>query len=104
MTLRKEGKARWIYECQLCQHKSDARQDQLRAQEAGLRHEETGNHIGAALTAALEPMFEAVKTVANAYMDMAKSVTDAFSAVFDPPQNVPHDPAQRRDKRVWGGR
>jgi hypothetical protein len=43
-------------------------------------------------------------------MEMGRRATEAFTHVedfyraFEPPKNLPHDPALRKDRRKWGGR
>ena len=111
MSLRKEGKARWVYECQLCQHKSTPRPDQLRAEEAKLRHEEGGQHIGNLLAEAVKPIGVVIEVMANTIASALTNMLDVLTPAFDqmsyalaPPPNVPNDPRMRADKRKWGGR
>lgn len=98
MAIRKEGKARWVHECQPCSVR-DVRPDQFRAIEARNKHERTLNHAFKILGEALQP-------IVNAYAEMAKvaiEVGDAISAVYAVPPNLPHGPAPK-DKRTWGGK
>lgn len=111
MSLRKAGKARWHYDCRLCQYVSPAFPDQLRAEERGLRHEEGGQHVGNLLAEAIKPVGEAITTMVDAFAGLVNGVMDSLTASFEqmsyalaPPPNVPNDPRVRADKRKWGGR
>lgn len=111
MGLRKAAKANWHYDCRLCGYTSPAYPDQFRAEERGLHHEQGGEHVGNVLAAAVKPIGEAIGGIFDAFVNVMNAVVDSvmpameqMSYALAPPQNVPHDPAQRRDKRVWGGK
>ncbi|WP_284986985.1 hypothetical protein [Arthrobacter sp. fls2-241-R2A-172] len=95
--IRKEGKARWVYRCDLCAVTLTA-VDRLRILEARNRHVR-GNlpHLGKALAEAMEPVVEFVNGIALAAESFGK-------LLFDPPKNLPHDPILLKDRRKWGGR
>ncbi|SEI45228.1 hypothetical protein SAMN04487917_101368 [Arthrobacter sp. yr096] len=97
--IRKEGKARWVYTCDLCNVRL-TRPDQFRAIEAMQRHQRSQEHGFKVIGAALEPFVEAMSNIATAAASMAETV----HAVFAPPPNLPHDPTLLRDRRKWGGR
>ena len=97
--IRKEGKARWVYECAPCSEHQEAI-DQFRAIEFGQYHEKTFAHAGTALSAAMGEVF-------NIFAEALKPAVDAmnsFAEMFAPPPNLPHDPALLRDRRKWGGK
>lgn len=96
--IRKEGKARWVYECGPCGHTSTA-VDQLRIVEAQNRHLR-GNlvHFQNTIVEAFKPLVDFVKKFADA----AEQTQKDFGLV--PPPNLPHDPSILKDRRKWGGR
>ena len=111
MSLRKAGKARWHYTCQICEYTSPAFPDQLRAEERGLRHQEGGEHVSNVLAEAIKPIGEAITTMVGVFAGFVTDVMDNLTASFEqmsyalaPPPNVPNDPRMRGDKRAWGGR
>ena len=111
MSLRKAAKANWHYDCQLCEYTSPRSVDKLGAAEAALAHERGHEHFQRALGQAFTPIQEAVTTVAEAFWEMGTTIVndlvksfDQMSYVLAPPQNVPHDPSLRADKRNWGGK
>lgn len=111
--IRKEGKARWTYECRLCGIKA-AYPDQFRATiERQQRHERSSAHMAEAftraVTAAVEPLSEAIERLGLAWGGAASSIAKSLSDVqanyaLMPPPNLPHDPALLHDRRKWGGR
>lgn len=112
MTISKEGKARWVYRCEMCGVVRYA-PDQLRILEAQNRHQRTPKHERVVIAKAFEPFKEVVGEIVNAYATMARIIIDSVKPAMEqfqsdyaltPPRNLPHDPAQRRDKRTWGGK
>ncbi|AXH44445.1 hypothetical protein PP353_gp69 [Arthrobacter phage Kumotta] len=57
MTVRKEGKARWVYECQPC-NVDAVYPDQFRAIEHEQRHEKTFAHFGTSIGNAVRETFQ----------------------------------------------
>ena len=98
-TIRKEGKAKWAFECGLCGVRV-TRPDHFRAIEAKQRHQRTSDHMFNALAIAVQPAVDAYATIVKAAADLA----DTVRGVFAPAPNRPHDPALLRDRRKWGGR
>lgn len=100
MTVRKEGKARWVYECQPCGYTSPVSPDLLRAKEWSLKHNRANLfvHFGQTITEAFKPFVEAVEKLAAAL-----PAQDDFM-LMPPPKNLPHDPSLLKDRRKWGGR
>lgn len=97
--IRKEGKARWVYECQPCNHKATA-VDQLRVLEAQ-NHHLRGNfvHFNNVMVEAFKPLVDFVKT----FVDITEQTQKDY-ALIPPPPNIPHDPSLLKDRRKWGGR
>ncbi|QSZ49388.1 hypothetical protein [Arthrobacter sp. D5-1] len=98
--IRKEGKARWVFECLPCGYVSPVVPDLLRAKECNLSHNR-GNllkHFGQTFAEAFMPFVELVQTLAK-----ADHFQDDYTLV-PPPKNVPHDPSLLMDRRKWGGR
>lgn len=114
MSLRKAAKANWHWDCRLCSYTSPRSEDRFGAELFGWDHEHGSEHVGNELVAALKPVGEALTTLVDAFTEVFTAVADNLTTAFEqmsyalapmaPPQNVPHDPAQRRDKRVWGGK
>jgi hypothetical protein len=57
MTVRKEGKARWVYECQDCSVTATY-PDQFRAIEREQRHEKTFSHFGTSIGKTVRDTFQ----------------------------------------------
>lgn len=98
-SIRKEGKARWVYECPTCDQRF-TRPDLLRAVEAKQAHMLTSAHVFTAMKLAFQPVVEA-------FVEAGKAVASALEpllALSAPPPNRPHDPTLLGDKRKWGGR
>jgi len=55
--IRKEGKARWVYECQPCSEHG-AYPDQFRAIEHKQKHERTFGHFGKTVAADIRETFQ----------------------------------------------
>jgi len=97
--IRKEGKAQWVYHCELCNDHVKA-DDHFRAVEYQQAHERTLAH-------AFKLIGEAFQPVIDAYVEMARTIietTEQLQKAQLPPANIPHDPGLRRDRRKWGGR
>lgn len=99
MTVRKEGKARWIYECQPCNDRVEAI-DQFRAIEYGQWHEKGPEHAATIIRQAFQGLVDAFAEIVTPVIDAVSS----FAKIFEPPNNLPHDPSLLRDRRKWGGR
>lgn len=97
--IRKEGKARWVYTCDLCNVHATY-PDHFRAIERHQQHEGSEGHALKLIGRALQPFAEAYARIADA----AASMIDALQPVFTTPPNIPRDPALRLDRRKWGGR
>lgn len=98
--IRKVRKAQWVYECRTCDTRSRPSTDLFGAVEAKHRHMRTSAHV-------FRGMEAAIGSVAEAYLQMGRTVMEAFKPITDllaPPPNLPHDPALLKDKRKWGGR
>lgn len=93
--IRKEGKARWVFECQPCSYVSPVVPDLLRAKEWSLRHNRGNllNHFGQTFAEAFKPFVELAQTSAK-----ADHYQDDYTLV-PPPKNVPHDPSSLKDRR-----
>ena len=111
MSLRKAAKANWHYDCQLCEYTSPRSVDKFGAEEAALAHERGAEHIGNLLAQAFAPVQLGIELVTQAFADVVNAAMDGLTGAFDqmayalaPPQNVPHDPSLRADKRKWGGK
>lgn len=96
--IRKEGKARWVFECASCEYTSPVSPDLLRAKEWSLKHNRANlfTHFGQAFAEAVKPLREA--------FDVAVEFAETVNQTFEPPKNLPHDPSLRNDRRKWGGR
>jgi hypothetical protein len=97
--IRKEGKARWVYECQPCNDHVEA-VDHFRAIEYGQWHEKSFQH---AFTIAGQTFSKAWEEI-SATLAPAIEAAAEFGRIFEPPKNLPHDPSLLRDRRKWGGR
>jgi len=97
--IRKEGKARWTYTCELCEDKQEAF-DQFRAIEYGQWHEKTYAHAGAVFAATLSKVVNDLNKALRPTMDAFASLAEALAT----PTNMPHDPTLRGDRRKWGGK
>ncbi|MFS0718845.1 hypothetical protein ABC337_04930 [Arthrobacter sp. 1P04PC] len=102
--IRKEAKARWVYECLACDYTSPTSADLFGAQENQLRHTRTFDH-------ASKPLVDSVTDFAEAITELGMSFAETIASAFKPladalatPTNLPHDPALLRDRRKWGGR
>ena len=111
MSLRKAAKANWHWDCRLCEYTSPRSEDRFGAELFGWDHEHGGEHVGNLLAEAVKPIGEAIGGIFDAFVNVMNAVVDSvmpameqMSYALAPPQNVPHDPAQRGDKRVWGGK
>lgn len=111
MSLRKAAKANWHWDCRLCEYTSPRSPDRFGAELFGWDHEQGTEHAGKLLAAAFAPVQEVVETVVSALTEVFNAVASSLAPAFEqlqsafaPPQNIPHDPAQRGDKRKWGGK
>ena len=111
MSLRKAAKANWHWDCQLCEYTSPRSPDRFGAELYGWDHEHGAEHVGNALADLMKPVQIAIEVVTEAFTTMVGDVMDGLTSAFDqmayalaPPQNVPHDPSLRADKRKWGGK
>lgn len=111
MSLRKAAKANWHYDCQLCEYTSPRSVDKFGAEEAALAHKRSTAHVQKAMAAAWDPVRETLQAVVDAYASVANNVLEGLTSAFEQmsyalalPQNVPHDPSLRADKRKWGGK
>jgi hypothetical protein len=98
-SIRKEGKARWVYECPTCGITRRAA-DLFRIVEAKQRHMRSSAHVFKAMEQAFQPIVEAYGEFARAAM----AAMEPFMALAATPMNRPHDPTLLGDKRKWGGR
>lgn len=101
--IRKEGKARWVYECRPCDVQAQAH-DQFRALEYGQHHEGTMEHATKPMADALGIFAESLTEMANTFVNTVASAFKPLADVLATPPNIPHDPSLRRDRRKWGGR
>lgn len=97
--IRKEGKARWVYECIPCDNRVEAF-DQFRAVEYGRWHEKTAGHGQVMFGEALSRAWDALSAIITPAIEAAAE----FGRIFEPPKNLPHDPSLLSDRRKWGGR
>ena len=97
--IRKEGKARWTYTCELCEDKQEAF-DQFRAIEYGQWHEKTYAHASATLAASFTKLANDLTEALRPAMDAFASIAEALATT----PNIPHDPTLRGDRRKWGGK
>ncbi|MFW0772505.1 hypothetical protein ACLRGI_04985 [Paenarthrobacter nitroguajacolicus] len=101
--IRKEGKARWVYTCELCRVLA-AHPDHFRAIEQQQAHEGTIEHATKPMADALGIFAESLTEMANAFVDTIASALKPLTDALATPPNVPHDPSLLRDRRKWGGR
>lgn len=95
--IHKQGKARWVYRCDLCAVEFTA-VDQLRILEA------RNTHVRGSLTHLQNTLAEAVRPVLEFVNDLALAAESFGKILFTPPKNRPHDPSLLKDRRKWGGR
>lgn len=108
MTLIKPAKANWHYLCRTCDYTSKRSPDRSGADYYGILHERTIDHTVQTISAGLEPAREAVGVFAEAFGDLADTITQGVMPVFEAlaeafrlPPNVPHDPTVRANRRAW---
>ncbi|MBT8163061.1 MULTISPECIES: hypothetical protein [Arthrobacter] len=99
--IRKQGKARWTYECAICEVHVTA-PDQFRAIEACHRHEKTAEHAFKMIGKALQPVVDRYMQFFKSLLPIVEQFQKDYALV--PPSSLPHDPTMLRDRRKWGGR